>query len=339
MPLQWSGQFAEGGGNSGILSDKVRTIDARYSNVALAIKGNSFDNIILDDKGNDSLTGDAGKDIFIYSAGEDTVLDYTASDKVSLDTRNLIGADSITAENDNLVLNFDAKNKLMFKGFASLTPENTQPISGVTVESDKKLYVYTAYSVADMTKDKSRSVTLNSAAGSDFRAMNSFVTIDGKGGDNTLVGDAGTDIFFYAKGDAGTSTIANFGFGTDKLKIANGTISEIKQDGDSIQFAMTSGKKGDKSAIGWFNVDTSKKTAKDIAIKANYTYYWFADGTEGDKISRGDLITADKKVTRAQIVEAGYDVIDLGYATSLTKTGVAIHAGEYIFDGGGIRKK
>ena len=103
IKAQWSGQFAHGGGSyylaeldynndatavtvssetagamisGGILSNKVKKIDATDNNVALAIQGNSLDNIIMDGKGNDSLAGGGGKNIFVYSAGEDIILDY-----------------------------------------------------------------------------------------------------------------------------------------------------------------------------------------------------------------------------------------------------------------------
>ena len=141
----------------------------------------------------------------------------------------------------------------------------------------------------------------------------------------------GKDVFFYAKGDKGTSKIVDFGFGSDKLKIANGTISDIKQDTNKVTFAMTSGKKSDTTDIGWFEVDTSKKgTNKPIAIKANNTYYWFADGTETLANStedntltanQGDLITLSRKVTARDVSDCA--VIDLGYSTNLVKRELA----------------
>ena len=152
-------------------------------------------------------------------------------------------------------------------------------------------------------------------------------TFKGGGGNDSLVGGTGKDIFFYAKGNEGTSTIANFGFGTDKLKIANGTISKIESLDGGVRFDMTSGKKNDTANIGHFFVENATAGSKPIAIKANSTYYWFAGGTEtlassaeGETLTanQGDLITLSKKVSARDV--SGYAVIDLGYSTNLTKS-------------------
>ena len=78
--------------------------------------------------------------------------------------------------------------------------------------------------------------------------------------------------------------------------------------------------------VGWFNVE---KGSNDIAIKANNTYYWFADKDEtigsGDDtltINSGQLITSDTRVSASDV--SGYDIIDLNYSTNLAKAGVAV---------------
>ena len=176
-------------------------------------------------------------------------------------------------------------------------------------------------------------------------------TFKGGGGDDSLVGGASKDIFFYAKGDKGDSKIADFEFGVDKLKIANGTIHTIKADSGKIKFEMTSGRKGDTATIGSFLVEshatygaTPNKnqtiTTSKTLIKANNTYYWFADGTTNaaDGVSANRLITADTKVTRAQAISTGYAILDLGYSTNLVKSEVAVKAGSFSFSKDGIKK-
>ena len=168
-------------------------------------------------------------------------------------------------------------------------------------------------------------------------------TFKGGGGKDTLVGGTGKDIFFYAKGDAGTSEIQSFELGTDKLKIANGTIKEIATVSGGIQFDMTSGKKGDTATTGSFKLTSSTGGVIDTSktlIKANNTYYWFAKEADSDySVKVGDLITASTKVTKAQANSTGYGIIDLGYSTNLAKSTVAIKAGEYTFTSSGISKK
>ena len=146
----------------------------------------------------------------------------------------------------------------------------------------------------------------------------------GMGGNDTLQGGTGADTFFYAKGDAGTVQIADFDFTKDKLKIAGGTLAKVSSISGGVQFAMKNGR-GDSPEVGWFNVKTD---AKDVLIKANNTYYWFADGTEtlasDDTLTadKGALITSTSKISNSQI--SGYAVIDLNYSTNLIKSEVAV---------------
>ena len=292
IKAEWSGQFANGGGSyylaefaydkdatavtvsseiagavinggsSGILSDKVKKIEIDSNSVALAIKGNSLDNIILDGGGNDSLTGGGGADIFVYRAGEDIITDYTGEDIVNLDKfEPLINVDSISTAENNLVLNFGDKNKLAFAGFASLTAATTRPTEGVAIQSGRKTYVYTTYSVADMTNYNLNGVTLNSAVGAEFNAVNPFETIDGAAvgdkikitgndkdnyiigskqggtlhggaGDDTLEGGGGENIFVYT---AGKDVIKNYA-GSDKVSVDTSTITGTKIFGNRLTF-------------------------------------------------------------------------------------------------------
>ena len=161
----------------------------------------------------------------------------------------------------------------------------------------------------------------------------SKTTFKGGGGADSLVGGAGADTFFYAKGDKDTVTIANFDFDKDKIKIAGGTLAKIESlssdDGGGVQFGMKNGK--DSAEIGWFNVassisgsDSGTIDASKVAIKTNNTYYWFAQNDIVDaQVEIGDLITwSDKKVSKNDI-GSDYAVIELNYATNLVKTSVA----------------
>ena len=322
------------------------TLDASAANGVILIGGGKKNKFVASD----------GADSFIHNGGKDIIENFNAaSDQISLSGDNLAEA-KISLGKKSIKFKFDNKNALALK--------SDSKIDSLTVDGEN-------YTFAKNAIVKGGSVTLTSAFSGKYKvaggatvdgslaeknlafkgtsATESLVggkkktTFKGGGGFDTLVGGTGKDVFFYAKGDAGISTIANFDFGVDKLKIANNTISEIKKDGDKIQFAMTNGKKGGTSPIGWFNVDTSK-TEKDIAIKANNTFYWFAKedakDVDGNILAKaGDLITANKKVTRAQVTTAGYGVIDLGYSTNLVKSKVAVKAGEFTFDSSGIRKK
>ena len=93
---------------------------------------------------------------------------------------------------------------------------------------------------------------------------------------------------------------------------------------------MKSGKNA-TDTIGGFNVASSlgggNINAGNVVIKANNTYYWFADGgetlasDETSTVAAGALITSVTKVNTAQV--RGYEVIDLNYSTNLVKSGIA----------------
>ena len=163
------------------------------------------------------------------------------------------------------------------------------------------------------------------SAAETFTGGQKKTTFKGGGGDDTLTGGAGKDVFFYAKGSTGTSTINDFDFTKDKVKIANGTIGKISTVSGGLQFDMTSGKKGDTGTVGSFKLTTTN--SNNVLIKANSTYYWFADAdtaSDTDGVAVGDLITADTKVSKANATSTGYAILDLGYSTNLVKTGVAV---------------
>ena len=102
---------------------------------------------------------------------------------------------------------------------------------------------------------------------------------------------------------------------------------------------MKNGKNSSES--GWFKVtsftkdNTAVTDTSKVAIKANNTYYWFAqeniteqvttEGGDGSTVTvakQGDLITySDKKASKSDI--SGYEVIELNYSTNLVKAGIA----------------
>jgi len=98
---------------------------------------------------------------------------------------------------------------------------------------------------------------------------------------------------------------------------------------------MNSGKKGSAN-IGSFTIGNiveeydsdgkaTENTSKKAIIKANNTYYWFAEGpgkdANGDAFADGALITSVNRVSKSDTT--GYAVIDLGYSSNLVNAGVA----------------
>ncbi len=310
-------------------------------------------------KKNDKLIGNiANADTFIYSEGKDIIQNFSANDTISIVDENTtadalassLSSAKITAGSKSIKFKFTNKNTLTVKankgeslsGALAINTTNytytknaiandgavtlTSAFSGTFKTDDKKLAK--AATNVDGTRVEKNLTFKGTADGETLSGGSKKNTFKGGGGNDSLKGGDGKDIFFYAKGDKGETTIANFEFGAnkDRLKIASGTIGEIsKLENGNVKFAMNSGKKGDTSNIGWFNVE---KGTNDIAIKANNTYYWFAteeitDTESGDVLAqKGQLITSDTRVSASDV--SGYDIIDLNYSTNLAKSGVAV---------------
>ena len=329
--------------------DKTNTIiDASATAVGVSLIGGAK---------NDKITGSKQADTFVYTGGKDIIYGFDNADSISLgNSVGDIGDAKITASKKSIKFKFSGKNTLTIKGDA---------LNG-SLHIDDTDYIYAKNAIADgegsvsLTSQFSgtykigknegtkvvdghlaeKNLTLKGTEKAEtFTGGKNKTTFKGGGGADTLTGGAGKDTFFYAKGDKDTVTIANFDFAKDKLKVANGTIEKISNSTGVIKFGMNSGKKNDDAIIGGFNITSSKDSgtidASKVLIKANNTYYWFAQGDVTEKVTVGggeqtvtvasanDLITwSDKKITSAQAKD--YDVIDLGYSTNLAKSGVAI---------------
>ena len=245
----------------GLIASTVKEIDASQVNVAASIVGNSLNNTIYAGTGATSLVGGSGNDVFVYTSGADVITDYAVGgDKVLLTSTDFApSGDSIKVVDKDLQIAFGAGNSLTFSGQSSLAGNDILPTRGIEIGHKGKSYIYTAYSVADMSTVKGGmlgGVTLASGyTGDSFTSDNPFVTIsgaavsgslnitgtaganyiqaaqgggslNGNGGDDTLVGGAGGDVFVYA---SGKGVINDYGkSGEDKLSINDTLITGAK---------------------------------------------------------------------------------------------------------------
>ncbi len=311
---------------------------------------------------NDKLIGNGNEDMFVYTAGRDAVENFSVgSDLISLSGANVQLEDisKITANKKGFKLTFDSRNILDVKtsGSSFKTLESTVSINGgeyifgknavgSLAGSDIHVSLTSGASGTFQTKkynnatyvDGSRvtkNLTLAGRVNVDEILIGSDnekskTTFKGGGGADSLVGGAGTDTFFYAKGNGGETTIANFDFSKDKLKIATGTIMKIETVSDGLKFAMNNGKKGNTTEVGSFTIksfsdngtqaDIGTDKAKNILIKANNTLYWFEGGelVTGTKDAAMNTVLRDYKKSSSD-----YAVVDLGYSTNLVKAGIA----------------
>ena len=312
-------------------NDKLNTvIDASKAGAVSLISGAK----------NDKFTGSAYADTFVYTGGKDIFQGFDEADSISLS--NNLNTAKITAGKKSVKFKFGSKDVLTIK------PTKNATLSG-ELNINETTYTYGKNSIADGSR-----VSLTSEFGGTYKVAGDVNNVDGHlvkkkltikgtaaaesliggqnkttfkggGGNDTLRGGTGADTFFYARGDKDSVTIANFDFNNDKLKIASGTLAKVSSIEGGVQFGMKEGKGTDAPEVGWFNVTTA---AKNVLIKTNNTYYWFADGTEiladDDTLTadKGALITSVNKINKSQV--SGYSVIDLNYSTNLIKSEVAV---------------
>ncbi len=339
-------------GASIVAGDKNKTtLDASASNGGVTLTGGAK---------NDKLIGSTvAGDTFIYTGGKDIIQNYSSNDQISLgsDFKDNLLNSKISAGSRSIKFKFagSSKNTLTIK------PAKGSTLGGALFISDTPNYTYAKNAIASGT-----TVSLTSEFSGSYRLKNSGVnnvdgslvkknltyrgtsadetlsggtkktTFKGGGGKDSLKGGSGNDIFFYAKGDSGNTTIADFDFTKDKLKIAGGTITKITVNGGAIEFDMNNGRKNSAN-IGSFKItgsasytngkkdDTSTFNPNSTLIKANNTYYWFAkeDVTDSGNVlaNAGNLITTESKVSKSDTT--GYAIIDLGYSSNLVNAGVA----------------
>lgn len=353
-------------------SDKNNTI----INMGVAGSGVS----IYGGKKNDKITGSNTEgDLFVYrtdssgAGGKDVVTNFSSeSDMISLgaDPNASLSNARIIARNKAVAFKFNNKNSLNLK--------SSENISAVTVASSSGNIAYTFGRNAFSTTSGSE-VSLTSAFGGTFNTstkvgdsaatkvdgsqINKNLTFKGSssgetliggskkttfkagGGADSLVGGSGKDVFFYARNDAGTTTIADFDYENDKIKLTSGTLAKIETiSSGGVRLAM---KDSSGNNVGWYEITsaasynngtkTSSNTpsAKTV-FKANNTYYWFAPETVEEQVtvsgsdgttttvvaSAGQLVTTDTRVSASKV--SSYDVIELNYATNLVRAGIAV---------------
>ena len=333
------------------------TLDASAANGVSLIGGAKNDKLI----GNTSTVAGAG-DTFIYAkGGKDIIQNYSSNDQISLgDFASSLTSAKINAGKRSIKFKFSNKNALTVKPTKGSTLDGALNISGL------EGYTYAKNAIVSLGNGASGgNASLTSEFNGSYRLKDSGVnnvdgsrveknltyrgtsadetlsggtkktTFKGGGGNDAFTGGSGNDIFFYAKGDNGNATIADFDYTKDKLKIASGTITKITVNGGAIEFDMNNGRKNSAN-IGSFKINSSatytgvNKTQGNFdpnstLIKANNTYYWFAkeSGTDasGESYAQGALITTVSKVSKSDTT--GYAVIDLGYSSNLVNAGVA----------------
>ena len=182
-------------------------------------------------EGNDSLTGGNGKDIFIFSAGNDTIADYTAKDdkisvKSDLTGYSISGKDltlnyaegSLTViKGAGVEINFAGDEKKIFRtdGIFNARETEVTVMSGAVTFGSEYKKLKTIYDNIGTT------ITGNSE-NNNIYASEKGSTLNGGGGKDTLNGSTGADVFIHTSGKKNSTTIKNYADG-DTVSISDVT--------------------------------------------------------------------------------------------------------------------
>ena len=247
-------------------ADTSRVVTIKSGKGADTIDGNT---------GNNFLTGGSGKDVFIYSGGNDTITDYTAGqDTISIvdSDINIVGASISSMANTDVVFTFQKAGTRI----GTLTVQNAIK-KGTTAQkltiNNHGVAMTQVYGQSKLTVANTDGATINTASNTNAgvveivdaakrNAKNPIYmignTLDnslkgGAGDDtivvssgyNTLTGGKGSDLFVldFSNGNNFT-TITDYSTAknnTDTIQIAGGSYSTYIIEGNNVIFGFGSG--------------------------------------------------------------------------------------------------
>ena len=263
---------------------KLTKIDASDNNRNLQIIGNDKNSAITGGSGNDTITGGTkkdtlnggagndslkggnGDDIFIFSAGNDTIADYTAKDdKISVKSdltgysisgKNLTlnyGSDSLTiTKGAGAEINFAGDEKKIFRANGIFNAKETE----VTVMSGAVTFG-SEYKKLKTIYDNIGTTITGNAENNNIYASENGSTLKGGGGKDTLNGSTGADVFIHTGGKKNSTTIKNYDT-SDTVSIAGVTNLAKEIAGVTVKNKSLTIELNDKSEI-IVNSDAYKK--------------------------------------------------------------------------------
>ncbi len=259
--------------------------------------------------GGSTVTGGKGNDIFICNGGNNTITDYTPSDKI-LSTLSYGG---YHVEGSDLIFDLDYEDSLTIKKGAGKAINFNSGVNFYTEEGvfdkNKKTVLlqsstgnFNAKKISslasiDGSQTGSASITGNNKANLIVTGLSS--TVAGGKGNDTIFASSGSDVFVYDKGD-GKDIIYNFGE-SDAINLgSNANIKDFKIKKDNVTFKIGSGSitvNNLTSGInfndtifsnGIFISDEGAKVLSSFSGTINLEEFW---------VSKADASLAKKKVS------------------------------------------
>lgn len=205
------------------------------SNATLIVYGNTqgendSGDVIISTSANETLRGLNGDDVYVYSLGDgiDTIIDSSGLDELQLDSNITLNQITVQISGSNIILNFDAQNKITLSSFTS------NPIEIIRLGDNQEYFIKNINGTWQLTPANSiqvgenDNITVYGTIGSDI--------IRGLGNNDTLAGGAGDDTYFFSLGDGINTTIQDIGDyqgvirdgGNDILVINNDNLNSLK---------------------------------------------------------------------------------------------------------------
>ena len=214
-------------------------------------------------KGNDTLWGGNGADLFVYEnkGGKDVIVDYTANDTISIvgtaisnaslkksDVVFTVGKQKLTVKNsldkeitlieDGAIKIFD-NGMICNEGKTSATLASTFSRKKITQLDFEEINASFVKKAVNLSGNDSANIIIGSAKNDTLTGNGGDDTLSGGKGKDSLWGGDGADTFIYNKGD-GKDVI--FGFGNDDLlEINNKFTASYNADKNEIAFKVGSG--------------------------------------------------------------------------------------------------
>lgn len=248
----------------------IHIIGSSDTSKAVTLKSGKGADTLDGSTGNSILTGGSGKDLFIYSGGNDTISDYTAGqDTIAIvdSDINIVGASISAMANTDVVFTLTngtltVKNAIK-KGTTAqkLTIDNHGTVTAQAYGKDKLTVANTdgatinaasntnadVVEVVDAAKRNAKNpiYLLGNALDNSLKGGAGEDTLKVSAGTNTLTGGKGSDVFVldFSSGNNFT-TITDYSTAknnSDSIQIAGGTYSTYALEGNNVIFGFGSG--------------------------------------------------------------------------------------------------
>ena len=231
----------------------LRAVDASNRTLAIDITGNKLDNTLIGGIGNDTLEGGKGKDVFVYTGGDDIIVDYTAGQDsiifsdVTLTEVSVSGNDVLLrTDGGTLKISNGIKkngkgvvtgNKLTITDTTGIKTSQIYGVDDITIANgDGDIFNVNPSAKSASAKKRTKAIYLiGNANDNTLIGGSKDDTIEALKGNDVMTGGKGADYFIYSNG---VDTITDYTAKQDKIKLTKASTG-YKVDGKNVIFEFS----------------------------------------------------------------------------------------------------